>query len=93
MTKYELMFIIEAALEDEKKEAVINTVKDVIAADGTVEKVDVWGNKKLAYPIQKKFDGYYVVIEFSANPTLPAELDRRLRITETVIRHMITCKE
>lgn len=93
MNKYELMFIIEAALEDEKKEAVVNTVQEIIAADGEVGKVDVWGNKKLAYPINKKFEGYYVVIEFSASPVLPKELDRRLRISESVIRHLIINKE
>lgn len=87
------MFIIEAALEDEKKEVVVSTVQEIIAADGEVSKVDVWGSKKLAYPINKKFEGYYVVMEFSANPTLPKELDRRLRISESVIRHIIISKE
>lgn len=93
MTNYEVMFILEAALEDEKKEAVIETVKGIIAADGEVTKVDVWGMKKLAYPIQKKNEGYYVVVEFKANPELPKELDRRLRIADAVIRHMIINKD
>lgn len=93
MKKYEVMFIIEAALEDEKKEAVVNTVQEIIAADGNVEKVDVWGNKRLAYLINKKPEGYYVMIEFSGNPSLPKELDRRLRISENVIRHIIVSKE
>ena len=93
MTNYEVMFILEAALEDEKKEAVIETVKGIIAADGEVTKVDVWGMKKLAYPIQKKNEGYYVVVEFKASPELPKELDRRLRIVDAVIRHMIINKD
>ena len=93
MTNYEVMFILEAALEDEKKEAVIETVKGIIAADGEVTKVDVWGMKKLAYPIQKKNEGYYVVVEFKASPELPKELDRRLRIADAVIRHMIINKD
>jgi small subunit ribosomal protein S6 len=93
MTNYEVIFILEAALEDEKKEAVIETVKGIIAADGEVTKVDVWGMKKLAYPIQKKNEGYYVVVEFKANPELPKELDRRLRIADAVIRHMIINKD
>ncbi|MCI5898619.1 MAG: 30S ribosomal protein S6 [Anaerovoracaceae bacterium] len=93
MSNYEVMFIIDAALEDDKKEAATEMVKSVIAADGEVGKVDVWGMRKLAYPIQKKNEGYYVVIEFTANPTLPKELDRRLRISDSIIRHIIVNKD
>lgn len=89
MRKYEVTFIIEPALEDSKKDATVETVQSIIAADGEVEKVDVWGMKKLAYPIDKKEEGYYVVIDFKANPELPKELDRRLRISDNVIRHII----
>ncbi len=89
MTNYEVLFIIDPTLEDEKKEATIEAVKEIIAADGEVGNVDVWGMRKLAYPIQKKSEGYYVVIEFQGNPTLPKELDRRLRISDNVIRHLI----
>ena len=49
--------------------------------------------RKLAYPIQKKNEGYYVVIEFKANPTLPKELDRRMRISDNIIRHLIINKD
>ncbi len=89
MTNYEVLFIIDPALEDEKKEATIEAVKEIIAADGEVGNVDVWGMRKLAYPIQKKSEGYYVVIEFQGNPSLPKELDRRLRISDNVMRHLI----
>ena len=65
----------------------------VFAADGEVEKVDVWGVKKLAYPIEKKEEGYYVVIEFKAEATLPYELDRKLKISDNVIRHIIINKD
>ena len=93
MINYEVMFILEAALEEEKKEAVVETVKGIISADGEVTKVDVWGMRKLAYPIQKKNEGYYVLVEFKGNPELPKELDRRLRISDSVIRHMIINKD
>ena len=93
MTNYEVMFIIDAALEDEKKDATVETVQSIIAADGEVEKVDVWGMRKLAYPIEKKNEGYYVVIEFKASPELPKELDRRLRISDDVMRHIIINKD
>lgn len=89
MTNYEVMFIIDPALEDEKKEATIEAVKEIIASEGEVGNVDVWGIRKLAYPIQKKTEGYYVVIEFKAQPTLPKELDRRLKISDNVMRHLI----
>lgn len=93
MTNYEVMFIIDPTLEDEKKEATIEAVKEIIASEGEVGKVDVWGMRKLAYPIQKKTEGYYVVIEFKAQPTLPRELDRRLKISDNVMRHLIDNKD
>ena len=93
MTNYELMFIIDPTLEDEKKEATVETVKGIIEADGTVGEVDVWGLRKLAYPIQKKNEVYYVVVTFQASPELPKELDRRLRISEVVMRHLIINKD
>lgn len=89
MNNYELMFIIEAALEDDKKEATVEMVKEIISAGGQVGKVDLWGMKKLAYPIEKKSEGYYVLVEFAADAELPKELDRRLKISDSVIRHII----
>ena len=76
MNKYELMFIINPALEDAKKDEVVETVKGIIAESGEVTNTDVWGLRKLAYPIQKKTEGYYVVMQFNAAPELPKELDR-----------------
>lgn len=93
MINYEVMFVIDPAIEDDMKEATIEAVKGIIAAEGEVGNADVWGMKKLAYPIQKKTEGYYVVIEFKAQPTLPAELDRRLKISDNVIRHIIINKD
>ena len=93
MTNYEVMFIINPTLEDEKKDATVETVQSIIAADGEVGKVEVLGMKKLAYPIEKKEEGYYVVVEFQGNPTLPKELDRRLRISDDVMRHIIINKD
>lgn len=93
MTKYEVMFILDPTLEEDKKTAAIETVKEIITADGEVTKVDLWGMKKLAYPIQKKNEGYYVVIEFSASTELPLELDRRLKISDAFMRHLIVNKE
>ena len=93
MANYEVMFILDPALEDDKKDATVETVKTIIASEGEVGNVDVWGMKKLAYPIQKKAEGYYVVVEFKAPYTLPKELDRRLKISDNVMRHIIINKD
>ncbi|MBO4235702.1 MAG: 30S ribosomal protein S6 [Firmicutes bacterium] len=93
MVNYEVMFVIDPTLEDEKKEAAVERVKEVISSEGEVVNVDVWGMRKLAYPIQKQNDGYYAVIEFKAEPTLPQELDRRLKISDDFIRHIIINKD
>ncbi len=93
MINYEVMFIIDPSLEDVKRDETVETVKSIIANDGEVGKVDVWGMRKLAYPIQKKNEGYYVVIEFKGNSTLPKELDRRLKISDNIMRHLIVNKD
>ncbi len=93
MTNYEVMFIIDPTLEDAQKDATVEAVKKIIETDGEVGNVDVWGLRKLAYPIQKKNEGYYVVVEFKAGSDLPKELDRRLRIADAVMRHLIVNKD
>ncbi|HCU08297.1 MAG TPA: 30S ribosomal protein S6 [Clostridiales bacterium] len=93
MNKYELMFILDPILEDDKKAAAIETVKEIIAADGEVSDVNIWGIKKLAYPIRKKNEGYYVVMQFTASPELPKELDRRLKISDSFMRHLVINKD
>ena len=92
MINYEVMFIIDPALEDAAKDATVENVQTIIAADGEVEKVEVLGMRKLAYPIDKKEEGY-VVVEFKGNPTLPYELNRKLKISDNVIRHIIINKD
>lgn len=94
MTNYEVMFIIDPAVEDEAKNTFVEAVQKIITDNqGEVGKVDVWGMKKLAYPIRKQNEGYYVVIEFKAETTLPKELDRRLRIADACMRHIIVNKD
>ncbi|MBU5308382.1 30S ribosomal protein S6 [Clostridioides mangenotii] len=89
MRDYELIYVVKSNSEDEVKETVLNKVKDVIGTDGEVVKVDTWGNKKLAYPIQKLTEGYYVLVNFKSGVDVPKEIDRNLKINENVIRHMI----
>jgi small subunit ribosomal protein S6 len=83
------MYIIAAALDDEAKDAVVETVEGVISDGGEVLKTERIGLKKMAYPIRKKNEGYYVLVEFKAPAELPKELDRRLRISDNVVRHLI----
>ena len=89
MKNYELVYVVRPNAEDEVKEAVLNKIQEVISANGEVEKVDTWGNRKLAYQIAKFSEGFYVLVNFKASADLPKELDRNLKIN--VIRHMIVC--
>ena len=71
----------------------IENVKNIINEDGEAGEADVWGNKKLAYQINKKKEGFYVVVPFKASTELPNELDRRLKISDAVMRHIIVCQD
>ncbi|MBO8424101.1 MAG: 30S ribosomal protein S6 [Firmicutes bacterium] len=91
MTKYQLLFIIENGIDDEAKEAVVTKFTDLIASlGGTVTTVDKWGTRKYAYPINYKTEGYYVRMLFEAEPTVPQEVDRQMRINENIVRQLIT---
>jgi small subunit ribosomal protein S6 len=88
------LFVIANALDDEKKEAAVEMVKTIITGgEGEVTNTDVIGTRRLAYPIEKKTEGYYVLVEFKAPSDLPKELDRRLRISDDVVRHIIVNKD
>ena len=93
MRDYELLFVLDPSLDEEAKADLIEKVKEVISAGGEAGEADVWGDRKLAYNIGKKSTGYYVVLPFKADAELPKELDRRLRINENVMRHIIVCQD
>ena len=90
MTKYEMLYILDASLTDEAKEGIIKKIEDLVNSNGKVEKTDRWGNKKLQYPINYKSEGYYVLTTFEAAPTLVVELKRVVGITDGIIRRLIT---
>ena len=93
MNKYELLFIIDNSAADEAKEAIIAKMSQLVTDNGgSVEKVDKLGAKKLAYPINFKEDGYYVLMNFECEPALVAEMERQLRINDQVMRHMVVKK-
>ena len=90
MNKYELIYILDAALEETARKDLIERFNGIIVANGgEVTKVDEWGKRRLAYAIDYKTEGYYVYVAFSAAPELPRELSRNLGINESVIRSQI----
>lgn len=94
MRQYETIFILHPSLDEEAVKANIEKFKGVIEnGGGTVENVDFWGKRKLAYEIAKVNEGFYTLINFEANTELPKELDRVFRITDGVIRHIVVKQE
>lgn len=89
MKKYEAMLIFVPAMEDEKRNNLLNRFKEIIESDGTISNVDEWGNRKLAYEINDYTDGYYVVLNFESTPKAVDEIDRIAKISDGVMRHMI----
>ena len=90
MNKYELIYIIDTALEESARKDLIEKFNGIITANGgEVTKVDEWGKRRLAYAIDYKTEGYYVYVAFTAAPELPRELSRNLGINESVIRSQI----
>ena len=88
MNKYESIIIINPSVDEEKVNELTTKFTDMINEDGKVEKVDNLGKKKLAYPVKKNAEGYYVVFYFTANPSIIAELERNYRITDDDIKFM-----
>ena len=87
MRHYEIMVILDASLEERTVAPSLDTYLNVIrTAGGSVEKLDVWGRRRLAYEIDKKTEGIYAVIDLQATPAAVAELDRQLRLNESVLR-------
>jgi small subunit ribosomal protein S6 len=90
---YELMYIIDALFDEEQTASVVNKFKELIEANGTINEHEEMGKKKLAYLIDDKPEGYYVLVKFTSAPQFPAELDRVLRITDGIMRSLITVIE
>ena len=91
--KYELMYILVNSASDEEKDAMIEKINTLITKNGgVVESVDKIGSKKLAYEINKKHDGYYVLVNFTAESSVPATVTNTLRITEGVLRYIVVAK-
>ena len=94
MNQYEAMYIISPDLEDEAIKGIVEKFAGIIAANGgEIQKTDAWGRKKLAYPINYKTEGYYVLVDFAAAPELPRELERNLKNDENILRFMVVRKQ
>ena len=88
--KYEVLYIIDPAQGEEGIQALVEKFKALVEANGTLTSIDEWGKRRLAYPINDLMEGYYVLMTMDAKPEFPAELDRVFKITEGILRSLIT---
>ncbi len=93
MPKYETMLVTSATLNEEDTASLVGKFKDLIAKNGTIDAVDEWGKRRLAYPINKEFEGVYTLIHFESEPTFITELNRVYRITDGVLRNLVIAKD
>ena len=90
MNQYEVMYVVDAALEDSARNELINRFNELVVKNGgEVERVDEWGKRRLAYAINYKTEGYYVLMYIKAPADLPRELERNLKISESVLRYLV----
>jgi|WetSurMetagenome_2_1015567.scaffolds.fasta_scaffold784520_2 small subunit ribosomal protein S6 len=90
MRPYEVIYILNPALSAEEQTAIVDRFNELVASmGGTVENTDRWERRNLAYEINGVRDGYYVVVTFQGEPALEFEMDRQMKLTENIVRHMI----
>jgi len=93
MNSYETLYVIKPNLEDEERAALIQKFSAIITDNsGEIESVDEWGKRKLAYAIDYISEGYYVLVNFKAQPELPAELERNFKINDNIMRYIVIKK-
>ena len=90
---YETIFIIDASLEEDSIKALTEKFTALISKNGTLESVDEWGKRRLAYEIKDRTEGFYVLVDFKADADFPKELDRQYKITEGILRTIIIRKD
>ena len=91
MRDYELVFIIHPDQGEETLSELVERVKNwITGSGGVITKEDVWGMRKLAYPIRKQKEGQYFLMQFQADPSFISELDRNMHLVEPIIRHLVT---
>jgi len=92
MVSYESIFIINSKIGEDAIKALIEKFKGLFEKSTKLESIDEWGKRKLAYPIEKVDEGYYVMVNFEAEPNFPRELERVYKITEGVIKYLVIKK-
>ena len=90
--KDEVLYVLSPKLTEEETQAVVEKFKTLIEQNGTIDEIEEWGKRKLAYEIDYLTEGYYVLVKFTSGPSFPAELDRVLGITDGVIRSLVTLR-
>ncbi|UJP40577.1 30S ribosomal protein S6 [Cellulomonas palmilytica] len=94
LRQYEIMIILDPEIEERTVAPSLDKYLSVVKTDGgTVDKVDVWGRRRLAYDIKKKSEGIYAVVDFTAEPATAKELDRQLGLNEVVLRTKVLRRE
>lgn len=93
MNKYEMVLILKADLSDEDRQKALDRLQEAIKANGSIETIDDWGIRKLAYAIDYKKEGYYYVLHYEADPSIVQEVERRARILDSVLRYLTVKKE
>ena len=90
--KYEVLYVLNPNLSEEETQAIVEKFKTLIEQNGTIDEMEEWGKRKLAYEINYLTEGYYVLVKFTSGPEFPAALDRILGITDGVIRSLVTLR-
>ena len=90
MNKYEVMYVIDAALEENARNELISYFSGIVEKNaGTIDRIDEWGKRRLAYAINYKTEGYYVLMYIQAPSELPRELERNFQINDNVLRYLV----
>ena len=93
INSYETLFVVDCSLGDEGVKALVDKFTALIADNGTIDSVDEWGKRRLAYPINDLAEGYYVLMNMECKPDFPAELERVMKITDGILRCLTTAVE
>lgn len=88
-SKYEVIYVVDGTLAEEAATELINKFKAMIEANATIDEVQDWGKKRLAYPINDITDGYYTLVHFTSAHDFPAELERNFNITDGILRALV----
>lgn len=93
LKKYETIFIINSEVGEENTKALVEKFKNLLETSAQLESIDEWGKRKLAYEIDDRTEGYYVLANFSSEPSFPAELERVYKITEGILKYIVIVKD